>query len=78
MLNPDDSEILAEFLVNMLTDEVGQMSPIAWKHMEQSHSEAQLALKDVKKLMPKIPTSAFLLLLQAMIQPMILLKNHWA
>ena len=72
----DEDDIMAEFLKDMLTDEVHKHISDSLEHMEQSHSEAFAAMKSMKKLVPTIPNGALRLLLQAMVQPHIMLQHH--
>ena len=44
------------------------------EHMEVSHNEAAEVMKCVKKLVPTIPVGAFHLILQAMVQPRIMIQ----
>ena len=59
----------------MLTSEVRTWIMNCLDYMEQSHSSAAATLTEVKELMPVIPISAFRLLLQALLQPIIKVKG---
>ena len=73
---PSKANIMAEFPKEMLTPEVRTNIANVIKHMEASHSEAAELMKCMKKLIPTIPVGAFHLILQAMVQPCIMIQ-HW-
>ena len=67
---------MAEFHKEMLTPEVRTNIANIIEHMEALHSEAAESMKSMKKLIPTIPVGAFYLILQAMVQPCIMIQ-HW-
>ena len=71
---PSKADIMAEFPKEMLTPEVRTNIVNVIKHMEASHSEAAKSMKCMKKLIPTIPVGAFHLILQAMVQPHIMIQ----
>ena len=71
---PSGADIMAEFLRDMLTPEVRTNISNAIKHMEASHNEAIEAMRCMKKLVTTILVSAFHLMLQAMVQPHIMIQ----
>ena len=71
---PSEANIMAEFPRDMLTPEVRTNISNAIKHMEASHNEAAEAMRCMKKLITTIPFSAFHLMLQAMVQPHIMIQ----
>ena len=73
---PSEANIMAEFLRDMLTPEVRTNILNAIKHMEASHNEAAEVMKCMKKLITTIPVSAFHLMLQAMVQPHIMIQHQ--
>ena len=72
---PSEADIMAEFLKDMLTPEVRTNISNAIEHMEASHNEAAKAMRCVKKLITTIPVGAFHLMLQAMVQPHIMIQH---
>ena len=72
---PSKANIMAKFPKEMLTPEVRTNIANVIKHMEASHSEAAKLMKYMKKLIPIIPVGAFHLILQAMVQPHIMIQN---
>ena len=72
---PSEANIMAEFPRDMLTPEVRTNILNAIEHMEASHNEAAEAMKCMKKLITTIPVSAFHLMLQAMVQPHIMIHH---
>ena len=73
---PTEDYIMAEFPADMLMPKVQTHITNSIEHLEQPHSEVALAMRDMKKLMFKIPAGAFRLLLQAVVQPHIMLKGQ--
>ena len=71
---PSEADIMAEFPKEMLTPEVRTNIANIIKHMEATHSEADKLMKCMKKLIPTIPVGAFHLILQAMVQPCIMIQ----
>ena len=71
---PSEADIMAEFPKEMLTPEVRTNIAHVIEHMEASHSEAAESMKCMKKLFPLIPVGAFHLILQAMVQPHIMIQ----
>ena len=71
---PSEADIMAEFLRDMLTPEVRTNISNAIEHMEASHNEAAEVMRCMKKLITTIPVSAFHLMLQAMVQPHIMIQ----
>ena len=71
---PSEADIMAEFLRDMLTPEVRTNISNAIEHMEASHNEAAKVMRCVKKLITTTPVSAFHLMLQAMVQPNIMIQ----
>ena len=71
---PVEADIMAEFLRDMLTPEVRTNISNAIKYMEASHNEAAEAMRCMKELITTIPVSAFCLMLQAMVQPPIMIQ----
>ena len=74
---PSEADIMAEFPREMLTPEVRTNIANIIEHMEASHSEAAESMKCMKKLIPTIPVGAFHLILQAMVQPCIMIQCQW-
>ena len=72
-----EADIMAEFPQDMLTPEVRANILNALEHIEASHSEAAEAMWSMKKLITTIPVGAFCLLLQAMVQPHIMIQHQW-
>ena len=72
---PSEADIMAKFLRDMLTPEVRTNISNAIKHMEASHNEAAKAMRCMKKLITTILVSAFCLMLQAMVQPCIMIQH---
>ena len=73
---PHKADIMAEFPREMLTPEVRTNIVNVIKHMEASHNEAAKVMKCMKKLFPTIPFGAFHLILQAMVQPHIMIQHQ--
>ena len=71
---PSEADIMAKFPKEMLTPEVRTNIANIIEHMEASHSEAAESMKCMKKLIPTIPVGAFHLILQAMVQPCIIIQ----
>ena len=71
---PSEGDIMAEFPKDMLTTEVRICISNVLKHMETSHMEAAKAMRSMKKLITQIPIGAFRLLLQATVQPCIMIQ----
>ena len=71
---PSEADIMAEFPREMLTPEVRMNIANVIEHMEASHNEAAEAMKCMKKLVPTILVGAFCLILQAMVQPHIMIQ----
>ena len=67
---------MAEFLRDMLTPEVGTNISNAIEHMEASHNETAEVMRCMKKLVTTILVSAFQLMLQAMVQPCIMIQHQ--
>ena len=65
---------MAEFPREMLTPDVRMNIANVIKHMEASHNEAAKVMKCMKKLFPTIPVGTFHLILQAMVQPHIMIQ----
>ena len=72
---PSEANIMAKFLRDMLTPDVRTNILNAIKHMEASHDEAAKVMRCMKKLVTTIPVSAFCLMLQAMVQPHIMIQH---
>ena len=68
------ANIMAKFPREMLTPDVRTNIANIIKHMEASHSEATNVMKCMKKLFPTILVGAFSLILQAMVQPHIIIQ----
>ena len=66
---PSEGDFLAEFLKDMLMNEVQMNILSVLEHIEMSHMEAAEAMRSMKKLVTKISIGAFRLLLQATVQP---------
>ena len=58
----------------MLTEEICKHLSDTLEHMKQAHPKACLAMKAMKKLVPQIPNGTLWLLLQAVVQPCIMLR----
>ena len=71
---PSEANIIVEFPKEMLTPEVRTNIANIIEHMEASHIEAVELMKCMKKLFPTIPVGAFHLILQAMMQPHIMIQ----
>ena len=67
---------MAEFPKDMLMTEVRTYISSVLEHMEMSHLEATESMRNMKKLIPHIPVGAFRLLLQAIVQPHIMIQHH--
>ena len=72
---PSKADIMAEFPKEMLTPEVRTNIANVIEHMEALHSEAAKLMKCMKKLIPTILVGAFCLILQAMVQPHIMIQH---
>ena len=72
---PSEANIMAEFLREMLTPDVRTNIANVIEHMEASHNEAAKVMKCMKKLLPTITVGAFHLILQAMVQPHIMIQH---
>ena len=70
-----EADIMAEFPQDMLTPEVRTNISNIIEHMEASHTEAAEAMQCMKKLVMTILVGAFHLLLQAMVQPHIMIQH---
>ena len=73
-VTPSEVDIMAEFPRDMLTHEVRTNILNTIEHMGASHNEAAVAMRCMKKLITTIPVSAFCLMLQAMVQPHIMIQ----
>ena len=73
---PSEENIMAEFPREMLRPEVRTNIAHIIKHMEASHNEAAKVMKCMKKLFPTILVGAFHLILQAMVQPRIMIQHQ--
>ena len=71
---PSEADIMVMFPKEMLTPEVRTNIANVIKHMEALHSEAAELMKCMKKLIPTIPVGVFHLILQAMVQPHIMIQ----
>ena len=71
---PSKTNIMAKFPKEMLTPEVRTNIANVIEHMEALHSEAAKSMKCMKKLIPTILVGAFHLILQAMVQPCIMIQ----
>ena len=67
---------MAEFPKDMLMTKVRTYISSILEHMEMSHLEATESMRHMKKLIPHIPIGAFRLLLQATVQPCIMIQHH--
>ena len=72
---PSEADIMAEFPREMLTPEVRTNIGNIIEHMEASHNEAAKAMKCMKKHVSTITVGAFCLILQAMVQPCIMIQH---
>ena len=75
-MRPVDEQIFSEFPKGTLTDEMKMQIENAIEFMEQSHTAAANAMKELKKTTPVIPHGPFRLLLQALCQLVIKLWGH--
>ena len=73
---PSKADIMAEFPKEMLTPEVRTNIVNIIKHMEASHSETAKSMKCMKKLIPTVLVGVFCLILQAMVQPCIMIQHQ--
>ena len=73
---PSEGDIMAEFPKDMLTNKVRTAISSILEHMEMSHMEAAEAMRNMKKLVTKIPVGAFCLLIQATVQPCIMIQQQ--
>ena len=67
---------MAEFLRDMLTPEMRTNILNTIEHMEASHNEAAEVMRCMINLITTIPVSAFHLMLQAMVQPHIMIQHQ--
>ena len=74
---PSEADIMAEFPKDMLTPEVWLNISNIIEHIEASHTEAAEVMLCMKKLITTILVGAFRLLLQAMVQPRIMIQHWW-
>ena len=72
---PSEANIMAKFPRDMLTPEVRTNISNAIEHIEASRNEAAEAMKCMKKPISTIPVGAFHLMLQAMVQPCIMIQH---
>ena len=72
---PSEANIMAKFLRDMLTPEVRTNISNTIEHIEASHNEAAKVMTCMKKLITTILVSAFHLMLQAMVQPRIMIQQ---
>ena len=73
---PSEGDIMAEFPKDMLTPKVRTCITNVLRYIETSHLEAAEAMKCMKKLVTQIPIGTFRLLLQATIQPHIMIQCY--
>ena len=73
---PSKADIMAQFPKEMLTPAVRTNIANIIEHMEALHSEAAKSMKCMKKLIPTIPVGAFHLILEAMVQPRIMIQHQ--
>ena len=73
---PFEGDILTEFPKDMLMTKVRTNISSILKQMEMSHMEAAEVMRSIKKLVTQIPVGAFQLLLQAIVQPHIMIQHH--
>ena len=71
---PSEGDIMAEFPKDMLTTEVRTAISSILEHMEMSHMEAAEVMRNMKKLITKVPVGTFHLLLEATVQPHIMIQ----
>ena len=71
---PSEADIMAKFLRDMLTPEVRTNILNVIEHIEASHNEAAKAMRCMKKLVTTMPVGAFHLMLQAMVEPRIMIQ----
>ena len=71
---PSEANIMAMFLRDMITPEVRTNISDTIEHIEASHNETAEVMRCMKKLITTIPVSAFHLMLQAMVQPHIIIQ----
>ena len=72
---PSKADIMAEFPKDMLTPEMRSNILNVIEHMEASHTEAAKAMQCMKKPITTILVGAFCLMLQAMVQPRIMIQH---
>ena len=72
---PVEEQIFANFPEGTLTPEMQMHIKNVMEFMEQAHTAAAAALKELKKTMSTIPQGPFQLLLQACVQPVIKLRG---
>ena len=70
-----EADIMAEFLRDMLTPEVRTNISNTIEHIEASHNETAKVMRCMKKLITTILVGAFHLMLQAMVQPHIIIQH---
>ena len=75
-IRPVKEQIFSGISEGALTDEMKKHIGNAIEFMEQAHTAAANALKELKKTTPVIPHGSFRLLLQALCQPVIKLQGH--
>ena len=71
---PSEADIMAEFPRDMSTPELRTNISNAIEHMEASHNEAAEVMRCMKKLVTTILVSAFCLMIQAMVEPHIMIE----
>ena len=72
-----EANIMVTFSKDMLTPEVRMNISNVIEHMKASHTEAAEAMQCMKKLVMTIPVGTFCLMLQAMVQPHIMIQCWW-
>ena len=72
---PSEADIMAKFPEDMLTPQVRMNILNIIEHMEASHTESAEAMQCMKKLITTILVGAFHLLLQAVVQPHIMIQH---
>ena len=70
-----EAGIMAEFPLDMLTLGVRTNISNIIEHMEASHTESAVAMECMKKLIMTVLVGAFHLMLQAMVQPHIMIQH---
>ena len=74
---PSEADIMAEFPKDILTPDMRSNISYIIEYIEASHTEAAEAMQCMKKLVMTIPVGAFCLMLQAMVQPHIMIQGWW-